>query len=99
MFVVIVIEAHVRVFEDSLRMVVCIRAVEVLFNRITSYNVCYTKLLRVSHYERAVKLAPREAQGQITLGETYTAWITYPEDMNHGTMNDGIWCDTRNNFV
>jgi len=26
--------------------------------------------------------------------ETATAWITYPADMNHGTVNDGIWNDT-----
>jgi hypothetical protein len=26
--------------------------------------------------------------------ETCTAWITFPEDMNHGTLNDGIWNDT-----
>jgi len=31
--------------------------------------------------------------------ETYTAWFTYPEDMNHGTMNDGIWCDTASHVV
>ncbi len=26
--------------------------------------------------------------------ETCTAWITFPADMNHGTLNDGIWNDT-----
>jgi len=26
--------------------------------------------------------------------ETCTAWITFPADMNHGTLNDGVWNDT-----
>jgi len=31
--------------------------------------------------------------------EIATAWITFPEDMNHGTVNDGIWNDTASRAV
>jgi len=33
------------------------------------------------------------------MSETAKAWITYPDDMNHGTLNDGMWNDTAENIV
>jgi hypothetical protein len=31
--------------------------------------------------------------------ETCTAWITYPADMNHGTLNDGEYADTAQTVI
>ena len=56
-----------------------------LYNRITSYNVCYTKLLRINNQDKVIKSVVDKIKNELP-----EVIINYDlqEDKNYQTIND-----------